>query len=366
MRDPCEVEVVTEGGSGSAVGATSRGLPGEPPPLFAEYAVLDRAWRDTQQVLAEAVRLLQLALTGGPLTGGVVRTVAVSGSLGRMEKTANSDLDLIVVVDDQVPLHGAAANTACEKVYDVLRPLGLTTPRTDGIFAGPSNQETLCDPLRRGTIAEEPEVFGKRIQWLLDCQPIYGCDAFESLLDGVLKWYAVEVSTDADQGPAVYLINDLVRYFRAICVDCQWRDREDGARWRLRNLKLMHTRLVACGALLLSLGEVTRAGCQRDWLRTQLRSTPLERLVRLFQQYHQTDGLRRILASYAHFLTCYSNPTFRTDLETGVDSTDKTPAAHPLYRKLRANAEGIQDELVCFILRQHGIWSDAFFRYLIL
>ncbi|MEE3369123.1 MAG: DUF294 nucleotidyltransferase-like domain-containing protein [Planctomycetota bacterium] len=357
---PWEREGVAECRSDSAVGALSSGLSGEPPPLFAKYAVLNRAWQDTQQILVEAVSLLEHALPGGE-----VRTVAVSGSLGRMEKTANSDLDLIVVVHDQVT-RGPAPRAACKRVYQALRPLGLATPRTDGIFAGPSTQETLCDPLRRGTIAEEPEVFGKRIQWLLDCQPIYGFDAFETLLDGVLKWYAVEFPTDGEGGAAVYLMNDLVRYFRAICVDCQWRGRQDGARWRLRNLKLMHTRLVACGALLLSLGEMSRAGCQHDWLRKQLRCTPLERLVRVFQQYQQTEELQRILASYAHFLACYSDPAFRANLETGVGAREATPAAHPLYRELRGNAEGIQDELVRFMLRQHGVWSDAFFRCLIL
>ncbi len=352
------MEVAAECGKESV---TARRLPGDPPPIFAEYAVLDRAWRDTQQILAEAERLLEAALSDGK-----VRTIAVSGSLGRMEKTASSDLDLIVVVDDKVAMHADVANSACEQVYAALRPLGLATPRTDGIFAGPSTQAKLCDPLRRGTIAEEPEVFGKRIQWLLDCQPIYGFDAFETLLDSVLKWYAVESPVGGEQGPAVYLMNDLVRYFRAICVDCQWRGREDGARWRLRNLKLMHTRLVACGALLLCLGELTRSGCQRDWLRKQLRRTPLERLVVVFQQQHQADGLRRILESYSHFLTCYSDPAFRVNLETDVDTSETTPSAHPLYRQLRGNAEGLQDELVGFMLGQQGVWSDAFFRYLVL
>ena len=358
---PGTSEGVAESRGASGVGALSSGLPGEPPPLFAKYAVLNRAWRDTQRVLEESVRLLARALPGGE-----VRTVAISGSLGRMEKTANSDLDLIVVVHDQLATRGEALGAACGRVYQALRPLGLATPRCDGIFASPSTQETLCDPLRRGTIAEEPEVFGKRIQWLLDCQPIYGFRAFETLLDGVLKWYAVEVPTDGERGSAVYLMNDLVRYFRAICVDCQWRGREDGARWRLRNLKLMHTRLVACGALLLSLGEMSRAGCQHDWLRNQLRCTPLQRLVRVFQQYQEVDGLQRILARYDHFLACYSAPAFRTDLKTGVGARETTPAAHPLYRELRGNAEGIQDDLVRFMLQRYGVWSDAFFRYLIL
>ena len=360
-REQWEAESVVESNAGSLASSPVRGLPGAPPQLLTEYPVLQRAWQDTQQILAQAVALLKRALPAG-----VVRTVAVSGSLGRMEKTAKSDLDLIVIVPDRVSTGDEVVQAACEKVYDALRPLGLAAPRTDGIFAEPCSLETLCDPFRRGTIAEEPEVFGKRMQWLLDCQPIYGFREYEELLDSVLDWYAVEVPTTDRNAPAGYLINDLVRYFRAICVDCQWRGREDGARWRLRNLKLVHTRLVACGALLLSLGEVTRVECQGDWLRKQLRCTPLERLICVFQQHGQTDALRRILTCYAEFFTCYGGTAFHADLETVVDLTEKTPTAHPLYRKMRENAEEIQDELVRFVLGQHGVWSDAFFRYLIL
>ena len=124
--------------------------------------------------------------------------------------------------------------------------------------------------------------------------------------------------------------------------------------------------LVAVWVVVLCLGELTRSGCQRDWLRKQLRRTPLERLVVVFQQQHQADGLRRILESYSHFLTCYSDPAFRVNLETDVDTSETTPSAHPLYRQLRGNAEGLQDELVGFMLGQQGVWSDAFFRYLVL
>ena len=67
------MQVAAEGGNESV---TARRLPGDPPPLFAEYAVLDRAWRDTQQILAKAVKLLEAALPDGK-----VRTIAVSGSL---------------------------------------------------------------------------------------------------------------------------------------------------------------------------------------------------------------------------------------------------------------------------------------------
>ena len=89
-------------------------------------------------------------------------------------------------------------------------------------------------------------------------------------------------------------------------------------------------------------------------------------MLQVFQQHHQADGLRRILASYSHFLACYSDPAFRANLETDVDTSETTPAGHALYRQLRGNAEGLQDELVGVMLGQRGIWSDAFYRCLVL
>ena len=322
---------------------------------------IESAWHATRQLLSDAMVLLERRLQET-----TVRTVAVSGSLGRMEKTAHSDLDLIVVLEDDAAGCDVLAEAAYVQVRQSLQSLGLCAPREDGIFARPSSQATLCDPLRRGTIAEDPEVFGKRIQWLLDCQPIYGFAAYDRLFDAVLDWYAVVTGDPLRDEPAGYLINDLLRYFRAICVDCQWRGRDDPGSWRLRNLKLLHTRLVSCGALLVSLGASTRAGQKEDWLRRQLRFTPLERLARVFQLHDQGGALSRILERYERFLDFYGNPSLRAELITPGGPPEGAPSDHPLYRSLRDNANQIQDELVRFVLARHGDWSDAFFRYLIL
>ena len=117
-REQWEAESVVESNAGSLASSPVRGLPGAPPQLLTEYPVLQRAWQDTQQILAQAVALLKRVLPAG-----VVRTVAVSGSLGRMEKTAKSDLDLIVIVPDRVSTGDEVVQVSRAKRGDSLQDL---------------------------------------------------------------------------------------------------------------------------------------------------------------------------------------------------------------------------------------------------
>jgi len=323
------------------------------------YPALAAAWRTSRETFTG----LRKALHDADLASEV-RCLAVSGSLGRMEQMPHSDVDLIVV------LHNNCDDQRATEVYDAvwsnLSAVGLPRPKPTGIFATPTSQAQLCRASDIGKVDEDMAVFGKRIQLLLDAQPLVNGAAFHSLQDAILTRYGQDDALRHGDGCWTYLQRDLIRYFQSMAIHCQWRDRNQAGAWRLRNLKLQHSRRLMTAGLLLTLGECTTRGSESlDWLLSQLRLTPLERIASVFSTRNDED-FATIAACYDQFLAALQDDGFRRRLA----SPPNDPAA-PLdecedYRRLRRNGRQLAAELQRFLLARRGPWSDRFFESLLI
>ena len=307
---------------------------------WSDYAVVHQAWLRSARTHAS----IRECLRSGALPESI-RSVAVSGSLGRMEQLPQSDCDIIVVVADESLEEGPQrAAVLQQSVWDALRPLQIPAPLPDGIFAQPTSVGQLCDPARRGRIEEEPAVFGKRIQLLLDTQPVYGSEAYRDCVTSILDWYTGSPADGSSDW--TYMQNDLIRYYRSLCVACQWGDRDNPARRWERNAKLRHSRLISYAALLLLSVEASLLRQPSDWLMAQLTLTPLERLAAVYQRARQ-PGFARIMEAYDQFLGCLESRVF-----SQVDAQVGALAEHPTYRLLEDGGREIAAELTRLLLSQ--------------
>jgi hypothetical protein len=289
-----------------------------------------------------------------------VLAVAVSGSLGRLEALPHSDADLIVILADDVP-PGPSRDEAMEAVWKALQPLGLPRPKTSGIFARPTTPSELTDPSTIGKVADDVAIFGKRMQMLLDVQPLYGQETYAILLDAVLRRSASGSPDDA--GDWRYLRNDLMRYYRSLCVQEQWTFGERGGGWFVRDVKTRHSRVLLYAGLLFLLGESGKETVDRvGWLSAHLRLTPLERIATVYAA-NNDPHFANVAAPYERFLTMMGNPNVRAALSlappTGSDDCRQVPQ---VYEDLRANAESLASELIRFMLARRDEWSEQFFR----
>lgn len=320
-----------------------------------DYPDLQQAWARSQEFLCQ----IQQRLASANLSPHV-RTVAVSGSFGRMEAVSQSDCDLIVVLEDGVSSREPAATQAWGSVWRELQPLGLMRPRAGGIFATPTTSAELCNSDARGRVDEHIPTFGKRFQLLWDAQPVYGEDVYDGLLSAVIGWYTA-VSPGEEPIPWWrYLLNDLIRYYRSLCVNYQWETSGKPGRRRLRNLKLVHSRLVMYAALLCLLGEGSRANEEPTlWLKTRLRMTPLERLAWCYQLSSET-GFARIAGGFNEFLALMGDADFRAALEMPLFSNPTHPAAYMEYSNCHNQAVKLERELARFIKERQTAWEPSF------
>jgi hypothetical protein len=294
-----------------------------------------------------------------------VRTLAVAGSLGRMEFGDASDCDLLVVLTDAARQNPAIANDAYERVWAALEPLNLELPKATGTFSMPTSEQHLCDKRNVGAPDEDLRVLAKRLLLLLETQPVYNDEEYEKLITGVVNSYAEGYVKEKPTKEWVFLLNDLIRYFRSLCVNYQWDFRTDHMKWPLRNTKLRHSRLAMYGGLLLLLGQCSlEKGDKVAWLRQRLKMTPLERIAWTYASNGDHE-IAKLLGFYETFLAGISDPAVRTALNKADPDSYEKRYDNEHYKRLKGNSDGFVTELLRFTFARSGTWSSRFFEYLI-
>lgn len=331
---------------------------------FSRYLALQGNWEKT----ATFVPLLRGALEDGLQGVAGIRCVAAAGSVGRMEASTQSDADLIIVLRDDVDPQSSEGKGIYEQVWAALEGAGfgdseesrLDRPNPQGVFAEPCTTKQLIGP-DVGSASEPRSVTAKRLLLLLESQPILGEPEYGKLMQEIVSRYAADYVASDPRKEWTFLLNDLIKYFRALCVHYQWEFKHDNSRWPLRNLKLRHSRLIMYGGLLSLLGEASTQRREKvDWLHSRLCLTPLERIGWVYG-LNRDWCFHRIMGLYNVFMGRLNEEDFRLALEGEYEER----FANSLYADLKANSDGLVAELLRFVLSRRGCWSERFFEYLV-
>ena len=327
------------------------------------YPALRAAWTRSQRTLER----MSQSLAESQLHSAV-EVVAVSGSMGRMEQIEFSDTDLIVILNTDRQLDSVQTDLAYQSVWQALHPLSLNQPRSYGIYATATSRSQLLDPSSLGQIDEAPAVFGKRIQMLLDSQPIFGEAIVNRLQQSILNRHAPD---NADVNPSFSwqsLTNELIRYFRSLSVYYAWNARDEPQKWRHRNVKLRHSRLLMYSGLLLLLGQSQHESSQQEaskWVADRLRLTPLERVAWVYS-INGDANFGVVARHYEQFLNQMQDPSFRQNLarepvRNDDDVTSERLTESTSFQDIQRNAHDFQTELMRFLNDRRQTWPDSFF-----
>ena len=305
------------------------------------------------------------ALAAASLNLDGVETIAVGGSLGRLEASRLSDIDCIVVVREA--LDPMRAGAVFERVRVALAELDLKPAKSWGIYSTPVSVPALLDPAALGSPTETPAIFGKRLQLLLDAKPVFQDEAFDALQDRVIKWYGTGFLDTAPDKSWTYLINDLMRYLHAYAAWQQYKvGRTLDDSWQLRQAKFRSTRLVTLAGLLVLLGESNAMSAKRAWLVERLSLTPLERLARVMNNYEPAN-YDRLLAACEKTHVLLNDRAFRDELvATGPESIESLCGeTGEVFEQIRTASSEIMCLLTGFVLARQKQWDPRFFERLI-
>jgi len=191
-------------------------------------------------------------------------SLVLFGSYARCEMLEDSDYDWALLIDGVVDNQHAALS---RKIDEGLRAKGLRLPGTSGTFGNMVFSHDLVHRIGGG--ADSNDNLTRRMLMLLESRPVElavqgAAEAvWENVVGNILERYFEEdVHFDAKRGRRVprFLLNDLTRYWRTICVDYAAKYREqDGRKWAVRNAKLRFSR-----KLLYATGLAFCLSCELD------------------------------------------------------------------------------------------------------
>ena len=302
----------------------------------------------------------ELASHAAALDG--IETIAVGGSLGRLEANIESDIDCIIVLRDGVPLAEGEAQTA--RVHEVLSRSPLKAPKLDGIYRQSIERATLLDRTALGSLSESPAVFGKRIALLLDARPLFGGERFHRLQGEVIEWYGADFLASAPARGWTYLSNDLMRYLHSYAGWQQFKfARSSDDSWQLRQAKFRTSRIMTFAALMFLLGESDRDSDKMRWLHERLALTPLQRLHQVMGAYDPST-YAQLLSVYEAAVDGLTGNDVRAQLiRTGPDSdTRLTAPAGAAYVRIKSVSTAISRLLVEFAMARREDWGARFFE----
>lgn len=287
-----------------------------------------------------------------------VQCVVAAGSLGRLEASAASDVDAIVIARDE-----SSATRACiAKLQTIITDNGFKAPKTAGIYAQPILLEDILARSARGSLGESQTVFGSRMQLLLDGRWLFAQTAFDEVREQVVDWYAGDNPSESNW---THLFNDLARYLHAYAVWQQFKysGTTDDA-WALRQAKFRSTRIVTFAGLFFLLAEsMTRERGRDRWLRSQLARTPIERIEFIFAIYGAAE-ISQVLTCYETLHSRLCDPCVRADLvaSPGPEDRSLTSKLSPPYAEIHALSGEMMDYLTQFILNRRDDWPLRAFR----
>ena len=291
-----------------------------------------------------------------------VETVAVGGSLGRLEAAADSDADYIIVLRDGLAPAELEAQVAI--VHDLFLSAPFKAPKADGIYRHGIARATLLDPAALGSLSESPEIFGKRIALLLDARPVFGSGRFHALQGAVIEWYGSDFLAASPSRAWTYLSNDLMRYLHSYAGWQQYKfTRTVDDSWQLRQAKFRTSRLLSFAALMFLLGESDRDVHKMAWLHQRLALTPLQRLFDVMRIYDAT-AYGAMLEAYETCYAAFSDSRVRATLvATGPDADTRMNAPlAPAYQDIKAASSVLSQLLTEFALARRAAWGARFFE----
>lgn len=261
--------------------------------------------------------------------------LCLMGSWGRREVVDGSDDDWLLIGEPET----------CESELLVQLRARLGDPGPEGIFGTYAAKRTLVTQI--GLDRDQNSNLTRRILLLLESLPLSNAGYHEEARNDLLERYIDE--SVRDYRVPRFLLNDLVRYWRTICVDFAGKEQDRGdAGWGLRNAKLRTSRklLFASGLFpVLLCGRLSRAD-MKPFLAQQLRATATDRVACAFLAAGEVDVGARALGAYDRFLGMLSEPEIRARLK-GLTRAEARSSS--LFRDVRELGDRLQDSLVALL-----------------
>lgn len=278
-------------------------------------------------------------------------SVFCAGSLARLETGRNSDLDLFVTANETPELRSRLLEyTLFAELIGVNRTLGLPPFSNDGAYLKVYFVEDLRD--KTGSPRDDSEnLFTARMLLMLESVAIVNDPLHHDHLQKIVEHYYRDQKGKHSFRP-LFLLNDILRYWRTLCLNYEERRHDSSRPWRKKNVNLKFARMMTVFGTVLPL--VLRPLDTVESFLDLCQRPPLERLAGAVDALGDATLSQQwpaILDTYESFLSWKEDDSIEARL-------------HDIKAMVREDAERVS----CFLYAAltHDRIPSEFRRYLIL
>jgi len=258
------------------------------------------------------------ALSGLPLPPDAV--VAVCGSYGRAEASEPSDFDYFILTE-----HSEPRTIDLGAIEQAIASVVPKPPARGGAFGAARSFPEMLDAI--GGDEDSNGSITRRTLFLLESRIVtneaVGLDYRRKLVDRYID------DSISDRQVAMLFLNDVIRYYRTICVDFEYKTGQQGKSWGIRNIKLVFSRKLLYFSGVLAAAEVAQMtpARKRERLADILALSPLARVEAICG-----SAAGPVLDLYSEFLDSLGDGDTRAVLEA-VGPADRRTS--PVFRELK-------------------------------
>ena len=259
--------------------------------------------------------------------------ILACGSYARREASAQSDIDYFMVSD------GAGEDPAIiESVCSEVEKIVPNDPSKDGAFAVKVKREEILDNI--GGDDDSNQNITHRILFLIEGEWLFNEQGLQKFRREILERYIRKDMTDHQL--ALFLLNDIIRYYRTVAVDYEFKISENSnpKPWAIRNIKLVFSRKLLYASGLFSIAMTAdRARDEKIEILEDLFGRPvMKRMIAICGKAR----MEPVLASYNRFLEILEDATAREHLKT----LEKSKREDACFRRIKNEGHHFTRELL--------------------
>lgn len=273
--------------------------------------------------------------------------IGVNGSYARREATEGSDVDLFFLETEN---HTSSASEKQSAFRELLEgDLNMRLPASQGVFENPLPVDRICEI---GGLADDNETLTRRMLLLLEGEWVFNEVGFHAARRRLLEKY-LYYRPEEDK-ICMFLLNDVIRYWRTICIDLEHKVYATNKAREIRLIKLRFSRMLLYASGVLAIGEGHGLSWERklESLHTLLGKYPIDRIQSIVGEKADT-----VLRLYAGFLKALNTPALRDSLDHGGETQ--------VFKDMSNQARRFRDSLHS-LFRSHFVGDNPTLRALLL